>query len=172
MNIDNCIARNECLPTSEEAQRKFERFEKLDKTFGKKRVEQEDSLIQNFASGMISGAVSAPLVAMGPLGAMAVPSIISAVGGRIRNVQVLNNNGAAKLLTKSKHNKSRPSDLMNEPGVTTYVFGLGIAALGGILSGTPLGPILIGIGAGMVGTGISTVGEAGAERARNHKHRR
>ncbi|VHN99508.1 hypothetical protein [Candidatus Rhabdochlamydia sp. T3358] len=171
MNIDNCTARKEYLSMPEEAQRKFERFEKWEKAFGEKEV-KADSLMQNFTEGMISGAIAAPLMAIGPLATIAGPSIMSAVGGRIRNVQVLNGDEATKLLTKSKHNKRSPGDIMNEPGMTTYIFGLGIAALGAALSGTPLGPILIGIGAGMVGTGISTVGETGAEQARNRNYRR
>ena len=164
--INNCIIRTEFLPMPEEAQREFEEFEK---NFGKKKV-KEDSLVRDFATGMISGAIAAPLSALGPLGAIAVPSIINTVDGRVRNVQVLND--GLKFLTKSKPNKNNPSDVIHEPGMTTYVVGLAIAALGAALSTTPIGPILIGIGAGMVGTGISTVGENGAEQARNRNRNR
>ncbi|MGL4540249.1 MAG: hypothetical protein ACRCU0_04655 [Candidatus Rhabdochlamydia sp.] len=51
-DISDLIARKEYLPATEDIQ------QELVELFGKRRVEQ-DSLIQNFASGMISGAVSA-----------------------------------------------------------------------------------------------------------------
>ncbi|VHN99520.1 hypothetical protein [Candidatus Rhabdochlamydia sp. T3358] len=141
--------------------------QELVEIYGERRV-KEDSLIKKFATGMLAGGISAPLGALG-VPVMVAPSIINTVGRRFRNVKVLN--VSSKLLTKSKRNKNNPSDVIHEPGMTTYVIGLGIAALGAILSETPIGPILIGIGAGMVGTGISTVGENGAEQARNRNRR-
>lgn len=58
--IDTCTVRKESFPMLEEAQRKFERFEKLEKSFGKKRIEQEDSLVRHFATGMLCGALGVP----------------------------------------------------------------------------------------------------------------
>lgn len=108
-----------------------------------------------------------------PLGAMAAPSIMSAVGGRIRNVQVLD--GTSRLLTKSKHkgnpNGSKPTDIIHEPGVVTYIVGAGFFGLGSVLSATPIGPILMGLGLGMMGSGISSAAEAGGEEARRRRRK-
>ncbi|HEV3269662.1 MAG TPA: hypothetical protein VGZ69_03325 [Candidatus Rhabdochlamydia sp.] len=158
-NISDLIAEKKYLPIPEDVQ------QELVEIYGERRIEK-DSLIKKFATGVFAGGISAPLNALGPLGAIAVHTI----GGKVRNVQVIND--GSKLLTKSKRNKSNPSDVIHEPGMTTYVVGLAIAALGAALSTTPIGPILIGIGAGMVGTGISTVGENGAEQARNRNRNR
>jgi hypothetical protein len=153
-DISDLIARKEYLPATEDIQ------QELADLFGETRKE-EDSLIQNFASGMLSGAITAPLSALGPLGAMAAPSIMSAVGGRTRNVHVLNSDGATKLLTKSKHKNKlhNPKEPKLGPGKITYITGIFFAVVGAALSETPIGPILIGIGAGMMGSGISLVGE-------------
>ncbi len=164
--INNRIIRTEVLPMPEEAKKKFEEF---GKAFGKKKVKEEDSLVRDFATGMISGAIGAPLMALGPLATIAGPSIMSAVGGRIRNVQVLNSDLATKLLTKSKSNKNKPknpNEPRHSPGRITYVTGIVFAVMGAALCETPIGPILIGIGAGMMGSGISIVGEDIAARPR------
>jgi hypothetical protein len=162
--INNCIIRTEFLPMPEEAQREFEEFEKA---FGKKKV-KEDSLVRDFATEMISGAIAAPLSALGPLGAIAVPSIINTVGGRVRNVQVLND--GLKLLVKHRHGNN-PKPRSEDPGFFTYMAGVAITGLGILLSETPAGPILIGVGAGLLGTGVSIAGEAKAEQSRNRNRR-
>ncbi|MGL5263300.1 MAG: hypothetical protein ACRDAI_01800 [Candidatus Rhabdochlamydia sp.] len=162
-DISDLIARKEYLPATEDIQKE------LVELFGERRVEQ-DSLIQNFASGMISGAIAAPLSVLGPIGAIAAPGIINTVSGRTRNVQVLNSDAATKLLTRSKkNNKNNPTDIIHEPGVLTYIFGFAFCGAGAALSTTPLGPILMGLGLGMIGTGISSSAEAGGEEARRRR---
>lgn len=136
--IDNRITTT-YLPTPEEAQRKFERFEKVEK-----KVE-EDRFIRNFALRMLGGALKAPL------GAVVAPT--NTVGGRMRSVQVLHADGVTKLFTKNKSHKNQRAHIMHELGMITYIAGLGLSALGAVLSGTPMGAILIGIGAGMVSSG-------------------
>ncbi|VHO04769.1 hypothetical protein [Candidatus Rhabdochlamydia sp. T3358] len=102
-------------------------------------------------------------------GAIAAPSIINTVGGRIRNVQVLSDE-PSRLLVKHRHgNNSKPRS--DDPGFFTYMAGVAITGLGILLSETPAGPILIGVGAGLLGTGVSIAGEAKAEQSRNRNRR-
>ena len=54
--LENRIARKEYLLMPEEAQRKFEKFEKA---FDEKEI-KEDGLIKDFAIGMISGVLGVP----------------------------------------------------------------------------------------------------------------
>ena len=161
--IDNRIARKEYLPMPEEARQKFERFRK---DFGTKEV--KDSLIKDFATGVISGAISAPLIALGPLGAMAAPSVTNAVG-RVRSVQVLSDEPSVFLARHRGGSRPRSDD----PGFFTYMVGTLITAIGVSLIGTPvagISPILIGMGTGLLGTG-AIAGEAKAQESRNRNSR-
>ena len=157
-NISDLIERKEYLPMPEDVQ------QELLEIYGERRVE-EDSLIKKFATGMLSGAISAPL---STLGVPIAPSITSAVGGRIRNVQVLND-GSSKLLVKHRHSNNSNKPKSDDPGFFTYMTGVAITGLGMLLSETPVGPILIGVGAGLLGTGVSIAGEAKAEQSRRNR---
>ncbi|MGB7127984.1 MAG: hypothetical protein WBD50_02705 [Candidatus Rhabdochlamydia sp.] len=162
-NISDLIARKEYLPMPEDVQ------QELVEIYGERRVE-EDSLIKKFATGMLAGGISAPLGALG-VPVMVAPSIINTVGGRVRNVQVLND--GSRLLVKHRHGNN-PKPRSDDPGFFTYMAGVAITGLGILLQGSPAGaisPILIGLGAGMLGTGVSIAGEAKAEQSRNRNRR-
>ena len=163
--LENRIARKEYLPMPEEAQRKFEKFEEA---FGEKEV-KEDNLIQNFATGVISGAISAPIAAIG-IPSVVAPTIISATHGRIRTVQVFNDE-SSRLLVRHEHGNNSNKSRGDDPGFFTYMVGVAFTGLGILLSGTPAGPILIGVGTGLLGTGVSISGEAKAEQSRNRNRR-
>ena len=161
-NISDRIARKEYLPMSEEDQQEFV------EAFGQREV-KEDSLVKEFAIGMFSGALGGlPVACLG----QGTPSI-SDTGGKIRNAQVVSslslNDGLSAFLVKYRHGNN-PNQPRHDPGWFTYMTGAVLTGLGVLLSGTPAGPILLGVGAGLIGNGISIAGEAKAAQPRNPRN--
>lgn len=77
------------------------------------------------------------------------------------NGPILYNRALAQITSNGHDERNHsPQTPKQEPGWFTYMTGAIITGLGIVLCETPVGSIFIGVGAGMMGSGISMAGEA------------